>query len=159
MDKWDKRFMDMTAFIGTWASCYKSERKMGCVIVRDRRILTTGYNGAPSGIKSCVERGECMRQKHGIPSGEQQQFCYAVHAEQNAVAQAAKMGVSVEGATLYVTHQPCSICARIIINAGIKRVVYRYDYPDAFTLRLFDEADVSLEKYDIDENNEDISEQ
>lgn len=147
-DKWDKRFMDMTAFIGTWSSCYQSQRKMGCVIVRDRRIVTTGYNGAPSGIKSCVERGECMRQKHGIPSGQQGQFCYAVHAEQNAVAQAAKLGVSVEGATLYVTHQPCSICARIIINAGIKRVVYRYDYPDEFTLHLFSEADVSLEKYE-----------
>jgi dCMP deaminase len=116
--------------------------------VRNKRILTTGYNGAPSGIKTCVERGECMRVRLGIPSGQQAQLCYAVHAEQNAIVQAAKIGVSLEGATLYVTHQPCSICAKLIINAGIRRVVYKYGYPDEFSIALLNEAGISLEKYE-----------
>jgi len=150
-DKWDKRFMQMCDLIGTWASCYKPDRKMGCVIVKNKRILTTGYNGAPAGIKTCVERGECMRVKLGIPSGQQAQLCYAVHAEQNALIQAAKLGLSVDGATLYVTYRPCVICAKLIINAGIRRVVYRYDYPDEFALELLNEAGVLLEKYDLED--------
>lgn len=149
-DKWDKRFMQMCDLIGTWASCYKPDRKMGCVIVKNKRILTTGYNGAPAGIRTCVERGECMRVKLGIPSGQQAQLCYAVHAEQNALIQAAKLGLSVDGATLYVTYRPCVICAKLIINAGIRRVVYRYDYPDEFALELLNEAGVLLEKYDLE---------
>jgi dCMP deaminase len=147
-DKWDRRFMQMCDLIGTWASCYKSDRKMGCVIVKDKRVLTTGYNGAPAGLKTCVERGECMRVRLGIPSGQQAQLCYAVHAEQNALIQAAKLGLSVDGATLYVTYRPCVICAKLIINAGIRRIVYRYDYPDDFALELLNEAGVILEQYD-----------
>lgn len=147
-NKWDHRFMALTDAIGTWASCYKPERKMGCVIVKNKRILTTGYNGAPAGLKTCVERGECMRVKLGIPSGQQGQLCYAVHAEQNAIVQAAKLGVSVDGATLYVTYRPCSICAKLIINAGITRVVYRYDYPDEFSVQLLNEAGITVEKYE-----------
>ncbi len=147
-DKWDRRFMQMCDLIGTWASCYKSDRKMGCMIVKDKRVLTTGYNGAPAGLKTCVERGECMRVRLGIPSGQQAQLCYAVHAEQNALIQAAKLGLSVDGATLYVTNRPCVICAKLIINAGIRRIVYRYDYPDDFALELLNEAGVILEQYD-----------
>jgi dCMP deaminase len=147
-DKWDRRFMEMTDLIGTWASCYQPDRKMGCVIVRNKRILTTGYNGAPAGITPCVERGECMRQVLGIPSGEQGQMCYAVHAEQNAIVQAAKLGVSVEGATLYVSYSPCSICAKMIIKSGIVRVVYRHEYPDDFARRLMKETGVVVEHYD-----------
>ena len=147
-DKWDRRFMQMCDLIGTWASCYKSDRKMGCVIVKDKRVLTTGYNGAPAGLKTCVERGECMRVRLGIPSGQQAQLCYAVHAEQIALIQAAKLGLSVDGATLYVTNRPCVICAKLIINAGIRRIVYRYDYPDDFALELLNEAGVILEQYD-----------
>ncbi len=145
--KWDKRFMDMTDVIGTWASCFQPNRKMGCVIVRDKRILTTGYNGAPAGITPCVERGVCMRRERGIPSGEQGQLCYAVHSEQNAIVQAAKLGLSVDGATLYNTHSPCSICAKLIINSGIERVVYRHDYPDEFSRELLGEAGVLMQKY------------
>ncbi|MBE5761854.1 MAG: cytidine deaminase [Clostridiales bacterium] len=147
-DKWDHRFMQMCELVGTWASCYQQNRKMGSVIVRNKRILTTGYNGAPAGIKTCVERGECMRKKMGIPSGQQAQLCYAVHAEQNAIVQAAKLGLSLEGATLYVTHQPCCICAKLIINAGITRVVYKYDYPDEFSIALFKEAGILVERYE-----------
>ena len=146
-DKWDKRFMSLAQEIATWASCYKQNRKIGCVIVKNKRIMTTGYNGAPAGVQTCVERGECIREKLGIASGTKHEICYAIHAEQNAIIQAAKLGVSIDGATLYCTHQPCSVCARMIINAGIRRVVYQEGYPDAFTLELFAEAGILLERY------------
>ncbi|MEG2116098.1 MAG: cytidine/deoxycytidylate deaminase family protein [Clostridia bacterium] len=145
--KWDKRFMDIAQVVGEWSSCFKDNRKVGAVISLNKRILATGYNGAPSGIKSCVSRGECLRVKLGIPSGTQHEVCYGVHAEQNAIIQCARMGISIEGATLYCTHQPCSICAKIIINAGITRVVYKNPYPDEFTYKLFDEANVELYQY------------
>ena len=147
MDKWDRRFMDMTELVATWSSCFKSDRQVGAIITKDKRILTTGYNGASAGIKSCKEKGECIRQKLGIESGTRHELCYAVHAEQNAIAQAAKQGIPVDGATLYCTHQPCVICAKMIINSGIKRVVYRYGYPDDFSMEMFREAGLEIEKY------------
>lgn len=147
-DKWDKRFIELAGIVGTWSSCYQENRKIGAVIVRDRRILTTGYNGAPAGVMSCVERGECLRRKLDIPSGTRQELCYAIHAEQNALIQAAKLGVSVDGAWLYCTHQPCVICAKLIVNAGIKRVIYRYGYPDEFALNIFEQAGIIPEKYE-----------
>ena len=145
--KWDHRFMEMTKLIGTWASCYMPGRSMGCVIVKDKRVMTTGYNGAPQGLKTCKERGECMRRKLGIPSGTRGEMCYAIHAEQNAIIQAAKLGISIDGATLYVTHQPCSMCARMIINAGIVRVVYENSYPDEFSLELIKESGIEFVQY------------
>ena len=144
MDKWDKRFMEMAEVVASWSSCFQENRHVGAVIVKEKRILTTGYNGAPSGIESCAEKGECLRRKLNIPSGTKHERCYAVHAEQNAIAQAAKLGISVEGATLYCTHQPCVICAKIIINSGIKKVIYKYGYPDDFSLELFKEAGVEV---------------
>ncbi len=147
MDKWDKRFVELAKTIATWSSCYQDNRKIGAVIVKNKRILTTGYNGAPAGIKSCVERGECLRRKLDIPSGTRHELCYAIHAEQNAIIQAAKLGVSIEGATLYCTHQPCVICAKMIVNSGIARIVYVEGYPDEFSLALIAEAKVSLEQY------------
>ena len=148
MDKWDDRFMQMAFTIAEWSSCFRAGRSIGCVIVKDKRIMTTGYNGAPAGIKTCREKGECLRDKLGIPSGTRMETCYAVHAEQNAIVQAAKLGVSIDGATLYCTHQPCSMCCKMIINSGIRRVVYREGYPDPFTLELFDEAGVVLERFE-----------
>lgn len=148
MDKWDKRFMEMAEVVSSWTSCARAGRAIGAVIVKDKRILTTGYNGAPAGIKSCRDKGYCMRDQLGIKSGTQQEKCFAVHAEQNAIAQAAKLGVSVEGATMYVTHQPCTICTRIIINSGIKRIVYKHPYPDDFSLELLKEAGVELIKFE-----------
>ncbi len=145
-NKWDKRFIEMARVVGNWSSCFKENRHVGAVIVKDKRILTTGYNGAPSGVTSCKDRGECIRILNNIESGTRQEFCYSVHAEQNAICQAAKLGISVEGATLYCTHQPCSVCTRLIINAGIKRVVYEEGYPDDFSLKLFSEAGVIVEK-------------
>ncbi len=146
MDKWDKRFMELTEQVGSWASCIR--RKVGAIIVRDKRVMTTGYNGAPAGISSCVERGKCLRIENNIPSGTHAELCYAAHAEQNAIIQAAKYGVNIDGATLYCTHQPCVICAKMIINAGIKRVVYKEGYPDEFSMKLFEEAKTKVEKYE-----------
>lgn len=148
MDKWDIRFMELAWVISTWASCYQPNRKIGCVIVKNKRIVTTGYNGAPAGIRTCVERGECLRKKLNIPSGTRAEMCYAIHAEQNAIIQAAKLGISIDGATLYCTHQPCVICAKMIVNAGISRVVYEEGYPDEFALEIFRESGVQLERYE-----------
>ena len=147
MDKWDARFMEMANVISSWASCYQKDRKIGAVIVKNKRIMTTGYNGAPAGIRTCVERGECLRKKLGIPSGTRHEMCYAVHAEQNAIIQAAKLGVNIDGSTLYCTHQPCILCAKMIVNAGIVRVVYHSGYPDDFALDIFKEAGVLVERY------------
>ena len=147
MDKWDKRFMEVAKLVASWASCYQIDRKIGAVIVKDKRIMTTGYNGAPAGVRTCVERGECMRKKRGIASGTQHELCYAIHAEQNAIIQAAKLGVSIDGATLYCTHQPCVICTKLIVNAGIARVVYREGYPDEFAMQILEEAGLIPEKY------------
>ena len=146
MDKWDKRFMEMTELVGSWASCYR--RKVGAVIIKDKRVMTTGYNGASAGITSCMERGECIREKLNIPSGTHAETCYAAHAEQNAIIQAARYGINIDGATLYCTHQPCGICAKMIINAGIKRVVYKDGYPDDFSMQLFREANTEINKYE-----------
>ena len=148
MDKWDRRFMELTETVAGWSSCYQENRHVGAVIVRGKRVMTTGYNGAPSGIVSCTDRKECLRRKLGIPSGTRQEICYAVHAEQNAIIQAARLGIEIEGATLYCTHQPCVICAKMIINAGIARVVYKEGYPDEFSLKLFEEAGTKIEKYE-----------
>jgi len=147
-DKWDARFIALAKEIAGWASCYKENRKIGCVIVKNKRIMTTGYNGAPAGVMTCVERGECLREKLGIPSGTQHEICYATHAEQNAIIQAAKLGVSIDGATLYCTHQPCVICAKMIVNAGITRVVYVEGYPDEFSVQMLAEGGVKLERYE-----------
>ncbi|MBQ9781612.1 MAG: dCMP deaminase family protein [Clostridia bacterium] len=148
MDKWTKRFAEMANYVGTWSSCYQENRQVGAVIVKDKRIIATGYNGAPSGVQSCKDKGECLRKKLNIPSGTRQETCYAVHAEQNAICQAAKMGASVEGATIFVTHQPCTICTKLIINAGIKKVIYNNGYPDDFSVQLLNEAGIELIKYE-----------
>ncbi len=148
MDKWDKRFMEMAFIVAGWSSCYQDNRQVGAVITRDKRILTTGYNGASSGITSCKERGECLRKKLNIESGTRHELCYAVHAEQNAIIQAAKLGVSVQNATLYCTHQPCAICAKMIINAGIKKVIFKNGYPDEFSMDMFNEAGLEIVKYE-----------
>lgn len=148
LKKWDKRFMEMAELVSSWSSCYQENRQIGAVIVKNKRVLTTGYNGASSGVKSCKERGECIRRVLNIPSGTRHEVCYATHAEQNAIIQAAKLGVCIDGATLYCTHQPCVICAKMIINSGIKRIVYKYGYPDDFSLQLLSEANVELVKYE-----------
>ena len=142
---WDEYFMEMAVLTAKRSTCLR--RKVGAVIVKDKHIIATGYNGAPRGIMHCAERGGCVREKLGVPSGERHELCMALHAEQNAIVQAAKMGASVDGATIYVTHQPCSICTKFIINAGIKRIVYKEPYPDEFALELIKEAGIEIEQY------------
>ena len=148
MNKWDERFMRLAETVAEWSSCYQPNRQIGAVIAKDKRIITTGYNGAGAGIKSCKERGECLRRTLNIPSGTRAELCYAIHAEQNAIIQAAKLGVSIDGATLYCTHQPCVICARIIINSGIKKIIFKYGYPDEFAMQLFNECGMEVIKYE-----------
>lgn len=155
-DKWDKRFMKIAYDVATWSSCIRNKRQVGAVIVKNNRIVATGYNGAPSGIDSCAERGECLRTKLHIPSGQRQELCYATHGEQNALIQAAKLGISVDGATMYVTHRPCAICTKLIINAGIKRIVYAYDYPDEFSTKLLEQAGVVLHQLTLNTVEEQI---
>ena len=147
MDKWDQRFVELSETIAHWSSCFKPDRNVGAVIVKDKRIMTTGYNGAPAGIKSCRDKGECMRINLGIPSGTRHELCYAIHAEQNAIIQAAKLGIAIDGCTLYCTHYPCSICAKMIVNAGIRRLVYIYPYPDDFSEKILSEGGIIVERY------------
>ena len=118
MERRDKinYYLDLAESVSQRGTCMR--RHYGAVIVKNKRILTTGYNGAPQGIESCADKGVCLRNQMGIKSGTMQEICYAVHAEQNAIIQAARVGSSVEGCTLYCTHQPCVICAKIIINSG-----------------------------------------
>ena len=144
---WDKRFMDMAKLVGSWSSCIRKNRQVGAVIVKNNRVLATGYNGAPSGVLNCVERGFCLRDKLKIKSGIMQEMCYAAHAEQNALAQAAKLGHAVEGATIYITHSPCSVCSRILINAGITRIVFDENYPDDFSIELLKESKTKFEQF------------
>lgn len=148
MDKWDHRFMQMAHLVATWSSCIREGREIGAVVVRDKRVMTTGYNGAAAGTRTCKDKGVCLRQVLGIPSGTRHEVCYAIHAEQNAVIQAAKLGISIDGGTVYCTHQPCSVCAKILINAGIRRIVYEHGYPDPFALEILEEAGVLLEQYE-----------
>ena len=139
-------YLDIAQTVAERATCLR--RMFGAIIVKNDTIISTGYNGAPAGLPTCMEKGECLRRKLNIASGTKHELCFAVHAEQNAIIQAARSGINVSGATLYCTHQPCVICAKIIINAGITRVVYKNGYPDEFSLQLFNEANVIVEKYE-----------
>ena len=151
MSKWDVRFMEMAHLVSTWTSCFTPGRAIGAVIVKDKRVMTTGYNGAPAGLATCLEKGECMRRRLGVESGTRAELCFAIHAEQNAIIQAAKLGISIDGGTLYCTHQPCILCAKMICNSGIVRVVYEKGYPDEFSLEIFKEAGVIVECYQKEE--------
>ncbi|MFZ0241413.1 MAG: cytidine/deoxycytidylate deaminase family protein [Desulfobacterales bacterium] len=138
---WDTYFMNITALVAQRSTC--TRRAVGAVIVKDKRILSTGYNGAPSGIRHCREVG-CLRESLGIPSGERHELCRGIHAEQNAIIQAAYHGVSVKDAVLYCTNQPCTICAKMIINAGIKTIYYQSGYTDALAQEMLAEAGIDL---------------
>lgn len=148
MDKWDRRFMELAETVAGWSSCYQENRHIGAVIVKDKRIMTTGYNGAPAGVSTCTERKSCLRREKNIPSGTCQEICYAVHAEQNAIIQAAKLGVSVDG-------------AHAVLHASALRDLRAHDHQrrdpprrlsarlsDDFSLQLFSEAGLIIEKYE-----------
>jgi len=143
--------MAITRQVATRSTCLR--RQVGAIIVRDKYILSTGYNGPPRGLPHCDETG-CLRDQLGIPSGERQEICRGLHAEQNAIIQAALHGVSTEGGTIYVTHQPCITCAKMIINAGIVRVVCAESYPDELARAMLAEAHVPLEVWEISSDTE-----
>jgi dCMP deaminase len=134
---WDLYFMKISALVGTRSTCLR--RQVGAVIVKDKRILATGYNGAPAGLKHCAEIG-CLRERLKVPSGERHELCRAIHAEQNAIIQAATFGVPMAGAAIYTTHFPCVLCSKMIINAGIKKIVYSQGYPDRMSQEMLKEA-------------------
>lgn len=140
--RWDDYFLNITTEVAKRSTCLR--RQVGAILVRDKRILTTGYNGAPRGLVHCLERG-CLREDMSIPAGERHELCRGLHAEMNAIVQAAIYGVRVEGATLYCSATPCSLCARMLINAGIVRIVTGEDYPDQLAKELLDEAGIPLE--------------
>jgi dCMP deaminase len=133
--------MQIAEVVSTRSTCLR--RHVGAVIVKNRQILSTGYNGVPRGITHCEVRG-CLRDEMGIPSGQRQELCRALHAEQNAIVQAAYHGVAVTGGELFVTLQPCVTCAKSLINAGIVAVYYRGVYPDELSMELFKEAGTRL---------------
>ena len=137
--------MQIVDLVKTRSTCLR--RQVGALIVKDKRILASGYNGAPSGVAHCAEVG-CLRQQLNIPSGERHELCRAIHAEQNAIVQAAYSGTSVNGSTMYVSLQPCSLCAKLMINAGIKKLVFRGNYPDELALSMLNEAGVELVNFD-----------
>jgi dCMP deaminase len=139
---WDDYFMEVTRVVATRSTCLR--RQVGAVIVKDKRILTTGYNGAPSGLSHCLDTG-CLREKLAIPSGERQELCRGLHAEQNAIIQAGLYGTSLAGSTLYTTLAPCVTCAKMIINAGIRRVIYEQQYRDQLAMEILSDAGVEVE--------------
>lgn len=136
---WDEYFISIAELVSTRSTCLR--RSVGAVIVRNKRILATGYNGAPSRVAHCDETG-CIRQKMNVPSGQRHELCRGLHAEQNAFLQAALHGTSLKDSVLYATTQPCIICAKMIINAGIKEVIIKGDYPDKMSKDLLREAKV-----------------
>lgn len=138
-EDWDNYFMEVAILVSKRSTC--SHRQVGAIIVKEKRILATGYNQPPSGFPHCDVIG-CIRDDLKIKSGEYQEICYGLHAEQNALMQAAKFGISTDNASMYVTHQPCSVCARLIINAGIKEVYYTKSYPDSLTKMFFETCNI-----------------
>ncbi len=138
---WDIYFLDIAHLVATRSTCLR--RQVGTVVVKNKQILATGYNGAPMGITHCDETG-CLREKLRVPSGQRHELCRALHAEQNAFLQAARHGVNLDGATLYITVQPCAICAKMIINAGIKKVVIDGNYPDEMAVGFLREGKVNM---------------
>jgi dCMP deaminase len=138
---WETYFMEITALVAKRSTCLR--RAVGAIIVKDKRILATGYNGAPSGIRHCAETG-CLREKLKVASGQRHELCRGIHAEQNAIIQAAYHGVSIRGATLFCTNMPCSICAKMLINAGIAKICYQSGYADPLSLEMIEEARIEL---------------
>ena len=146
----DEYFMKMAYLVRTRSTCLR--RAVGAVIVKDTRILSTGYNGAPKGLPHCEEVG-CLRQERNIPSGERHELCRGVHAEQNSAIQSAVFGVSIKDATIYVTNYPCSVCAKILVNADIKEIVYSEGYPDDLSMELLKSSKIHIRNFELIETD------
>ena len=141
---WDEYFMEMAHLVSKRATCVR--RHVGAVLVKDKKILATGYNGAPSGLKHCDQTG-CLREKLNIPSGQRHELCRGLHAEQNVILQAALYATSTKDSVLYITNQPCGICAKMIINAGIKELIIDGDYPDELAAGFLKDAKIKVRKF------------
>jgi dCMP deaminase len=141
---WEEYFMDITHLVAKRSTCLR--RQVGALLVKDKKILATGYNGAPSRLNHCLDIG-CLRQRQGIPSGERHELCRGLHAEQNAIIQAAYHGVAIRGSTLYCTNHPCIICSKMIINAGIEKVVYEEGYADELAKTMLKESGIKVGKF------------
>lgn len=142
---WDEYFMDITRRVATRSTCLR--RAVGAILVHDKRIIASGYNGGPTGLAHCLDIG-CLRERLGIPSGQQHELCRGIHAEQNAIIQAARYGVSIDGAVLYCTTQPCTQCTKMLINAGITEIVYAEGYPDDLARELLDESGIIVRRFE-----------
>ena len=142
---WDEYFMGIARLVATRSTCLR--RQVGAVVVKEGNILATGYNGTPAGITHCSETG-CLREQLNVPSGERHELCRGLHAEQNAIIQAAKHGVNIRGGTLYCSNFPCVICAKMLINAGICRVIYLSGYPDELGREMLEEARVETRQFE-----------
>ena len=142
---WNQYFASITRMVATRSTCLR--RHVGAVLVKEKRILSTGYNGAPAGLKHCIEVG-CLREKASIPSGTRHELCRALHAEQNAIVQAAYHGISIAGSTLYCTNKPCVICSKMLINAGIKRIFFDDGYDDDLSDAILDEAKIEITRFE-----------
>lgn len=140
---WRDYFMNIAFLVAERSTCLR--RKVGAVAVREKRILATGYNGAPSGMPHCLDIGKCLRQEMGIPSGQRHELCRGLHSEQNVIIQAATHGISLMGAELYCTTHPCFICAKMLVNCGIKAVWYAIDYPDESAAQLLHAAGIEMQ--------------
>jgi dCMP deaminase len=145
---WHEYFMSIALLAATRSTCLR--RQVGAVIVRNKKVLATGYNGAPSGLRHCLDIG-CLREQMGIPSGQRHELCRAIHAEQNAIIQAATSGVSIEGGILYSTTFPCILCAKMIVNAGIREIYITDGYPDDLSKEIIDEAGIKVHCLTIDQ--------
>ena len=137
---WHEYFVSITKQVATRSTCLR--RKVGAILVKEKRILATGYNGAPKGVKDCLDIGMCLREELGVPSGERHEICKGLHAEQNALLQAAYYGVNVRNSVIYCTTQPCILCSKMIINTGINKIYYLENYPDPLSQQMLDEAGV-----------------
>ncbi|WP_148894453.1 deoxycytidylate deaminase [Geothermobacter ehrlichii] len=148
---WDRYFMDIATLVASRSTCLR--RQVGAVVVKAKNILATGYNGTPSGITHCEVAG-CLREQLKVPSGQRHELCRGLHAEQNAIIQAARHGVNLDGGVLYCTHSPCIICSKMLINAGIRKVVYLEGYPDELSLQMLQEAGIELVPFSADEEGD-----
>lgn len=144
---WDEYFMEIVYLIAKRSTCLR--RHVGAVIVKDNQILATGYNGVPMGIQHCAQQGGCLRERMQVPSGQRHELCRGLHAEQNAIIQAAVHGSSIRGGTLYCTTMPCIVCTKMIINAGIKKVVYAEGYQDELAQEMMEQADIIIRQHAI----------
>ena len=142
---WNQYFASITRMVATRSTCLR--RHVGAILVKEKRILATGYNGAPAGLKHCIDVG-CLREEASIPSGTRHELCRALHAEQNAIVQAAYHGISIAGSTLYCTNKPCVICSKMLINAGIKRIFFDEAYDDDLADAMLDEAGIEIMRFE-----------